>query len=203
MLSKRHARAILGAVLMSLLVAGEAQGQVSSPRSDDRWEISLGVGYYLPARDGFREYYRDGPETELTASYRFSHWMSARVDFFFTRLLDNEVQGDLQFRIFSVVPSVKVTLPKAHLPYLGAGVGYYRGTVIYRGEYYPITRREQEISKGGIGVKIYGGLKSFIVGRLFLAVKGRYCHTSLGDPYEGDFGNVGGFSVMGKLGVSF
>ena len=203
MLSKRQTSAVLAAIVLCLFSVGEARSQAAPLADDDRWEISLGGGYYLPTRAGFREYYRGGPEAEVTASFRFMPRLSARVDFFFTRLPENKVSGDLKFWMFSIVPSIKVTLPRAHQPYFGAGLGYYRGTVKYRGEYLPITKGEQEISKGGIGVKIYSGLKSFIVGRLFLAIEGRYCHTFLGDPYKGDFGNVGGFSALGKLGISF
>ena len=203
MLSKRETSAVLAAIVLCLFSVGEARSQAAPPEDDDRWEISLGGGYYLPARGGFREYYKGGPEAEVTASFRFMHRLSARVDFFFTRQPENEVSGDLKFRMFSVVPSIKVTLPRAHQPYFGVGLGYYRGTVKYRGAYYPTGGGEKKISKGGVGFKLYAGLKSKLVGRLFLGVEGRYCHTFLGDPYRGDFGNVGGFSAMGKLGVSF
>jgi opacity protein-like surface antigen len=142
-------------------------------------------------------------EAEITASFRFRPRLSARLDFSFTRLPENEVSGDLRFWMFSIVPSVKVTLFRAHQPYFGAGLGCYRGTVKYHGQYYPTGGGEKKISKAGAGFKLYGGLKSELIGRLFLGVEGRYCHTFLGDPYRGDFGNVGGFSVMGKLGVSF
>jgi opacity protein-like surface antigen len=203
MLSKRQTSTVLAAIVLCLFSVGEARSQAAPPADDDRWEISLGGGYYLPARAGFREYYRGGPEAEVTASFRFVPRLSARIDFFFTRLPENKVSGDLKFQMFSIVPSIKVTLPKAHQPYFGAGLGYYRGTVKYHGGYYPTGGGEKKVSKGGVGLKLYAGLKAKLGGRLFLGLEGRYCHTFLGDPYKGDFGNVGGFSGMGKLGISF
>jgi hypothetical protein len=207
MLSKRQTSAVLAAIMLCFFSVSETRSQAVPPPDYDRWEISLGGGYYLPARGGFREYYKGGPEAELTASYRFSPRLSARVDFFFTRLPEREILGDLEFRMFSIVPSIKVSLPKAHQPYFGAGLGYYRGTVYFEGYsyvgYQPYPHVDDKLSKGGVGFKLYGGFKSKLIGGSFLGVEGRYCHTFLGDPYRGDFGNVGGFSAMGKLGISF
>jgi hypothetical protein len=205
MLSRKLAFTILITVILCFLAFDQAQSQAASPGYDYRWEISLGGGYYVPAREGFREYYKNGPEAEITVSYRVSRLWSARVDFFFTRLPEKEVLGDLEFRMFSIVPSAKVTLPRAYEPYFGVGVGYYRGTVYYEGSTVldPYSYIDEKISKGGVGFKAYGGLKLPLVGVLFFAAEGRYCYTFLGDPYQGDFGNVGGFSAMGKLGVSF
>ncbi len=192
MLSKRETSAVLAATVLCVFSVGEARSQAAPPADDDRWEISLGGGYYVPARTGFREYYKGGPEAEITASFRFRPRLSARLDFSFTRLPEKEVSGDLKFWTFSIVPSIKVTLPRAHQPYFGAGLGYYRGTVKYHGAYYPSGGGEKKISKGGVGFKLYAGLRAKLVGGLFL-----------GDPYSGDFGNVGGFSALGELGISF
>jgi hypothetical protein len=205
MLSKRLVYTILLTIILCFLAFDQAQSQAISPVYDYRWEISLGGGYYIPAREGFREYYKNGPEAEITVSYRVSPRWSARVDFFFTRLPEKEVLGDLEFRMFSIVPSIKLILPKAYEPYFGVGVGYYRGTVYYDGStvFEPYSYIDEKVSKGGIGLKAYGGLKFSLVGVLFFAAEVRYCHTFLGDPYKGDFGNVGGLSGMGKLGISF
>jgi hypothetical protein len=205
MLSRKLASTILFTVILCFHAFDPAQSQAASPDYDYRWEISLGGGYYVPAREGFREYYKSGPEAEITVSYRVSPRLSARLDFFFTRLPEKEVLGDLEFRMLSIVPSIKLILPKAYEPYFGVGAGYYRGTVYYEGStvFEPYSKIDEKISKGGMGLKAYGGLKFSLVGVLFFAAEGRYCHTFLGDPYQGDFGNVGGFSAMGKLGVSF
>jgi opacity protein-like surface antigen len=201
MISERRIPAILAVVL--LFSVGGTQSRAAPPANEDRWEISLGGGYYVPAREGFREYYKNGPEAELTISHQAWRQFSARVDLSFARLPEKQVVGDLLFWMYSVVPSIKLSLPNVHEPYLGAGLGYYRGTVKYDGAYYPTGGGEDRVSKGGLGFKLYAGVKSNLAGGLFLGLEGRYCHTFLGDPYKGDFGNVGGFSVMGKLGVSF
>jgi opacity protein-like surface antigen len=203
MISERRTLAVFAVVLLFLFFVGGTQSQAIPPANADRWEISLGGGYYIPAREGFREYYKNGPEAELGVSHQVWRQFSARVDLSFTRLPHKQTSADLLFWMFSIVPSIKLSLPRAQEPYLGAGLGYYQGTVKYDGPYYPTGGGEKEISKGGIGFKLYAGLKSNLVSRLFLGLEGRYCHTFLGDPYRGDFGNVGGFSVMGKLGVSF
>lgn len=204
MISERRTLAVFALVLLLLFCVGRTQSQAAPPANDDSWEISLGGGYYVPAREGFREYYKNGPEAELSVSHQAWRQFSARVDLSFTRLPEKQVMGDLLFWMYSIVPSIKLSFPNVHEPYLGAGLGYYRGTVKYDGVYYPPTAGgEKEVSKGGLGFKLYAGLKSNLAGGLFLGLEGRYCHTFLGDPYEGDLGNVGGFSVMGKLGVSF
>lgn len=205
MLSRKLAYTILVTVILCFLAFDQAKSQAASPGYDYRGEISLGGGYYVPAREGFREYYKNGPEAEITISYKVSRLWSARVDFLYTRLPEKEVLGDLEFRMFSIVPSAKVTLPKAHEPYFGVGLGYYRGTVHYEGSagVTPDSYIDEKVSKGGVGLKAYGGLKLSLVGVLFFAAEVRYDHTFLGDPYQGDFGNVGGFSAMGKVGVSF
>jgi opacity protein-like surface antigen len=203
MIRERRTFAVLSVVLLCLFSIGEARSQPVQAADDGTWEISLGGGYYIPAREGFREYYKNGPEAELSVSRQVWRQFSARVDLSFTRLPQKQTSADLLFWMFSIVPSVKLSLPNVHEPYLGAGLGYYRGTVKYHGPYYPTGGGEKEISQGGVGFKLYAGLKSNLAGRLFLGLEGRYCHTFLGDPYKGDFGNVGGFSAMGKLGVSF
>jgi hypothetical protein len=60
MLSKRQTSAVLAAIVLYVFSVGEARSQAAPPADDDRWEISLGGGYYVPARTGFREYYKGG-----------------------------------------------------------------------------------------------------------------------------------------------
>lgn len=205
MFTKRQISVFLALLLMFFFSVDEARSQAVSPADNDRWEISLGGGYFLPAREGLREYYKNGPEAEFTVSRKVHNQFSARMDFFLTRLLEKKSSVGLELWTFSIVPSIKLTLRKAYRPYFGAGLGYYRGIVKYEGPYYPYYQAgggEEEISKGGVGFKIYSGLIFNFTRRFFLGLEGVYCHTFLGDPYEGYLGNVGGFSALGKLGVS-
>ena len=188
---------IFAAAICCFVCFKEVQSQTPS-HNDCKWELSLGGGYFSPAREGFREYYGSNAQFEIDAAYKISSLLRAGADFSYTRLRKSEYP--VKFTMISFAPTIKLVFRMAQTmaPYLGGGVGYYKGTVKVCAE-----SAQGKFSQNGVGLKGYGGFRYPLTERMFLAVEGRYCHTFLGDPDKGDFGNVGGFSGMAKLGMFF
>jgi len=189
---------ILGTILLGLILGHEARCQATTHEDYYKWEVSIGAGYFCPAREGFREYYGSNAQYEMGAAYKISLALRVGADFSYTRLRKSEYP--IKFTMLSFVPIVQFTFPSSGVvaPYLGGGIGYYRGKVNLQAQ-----SAQGKLLQSGVGLKGYGGVRFGIWRRLFFAIEGTYFHTFLGDPYRGDFGNVGGFSGIVKSGMMF
>jgi len=209
MLSRKRACTILAAATLCLLLATDARSQDAAPPWAHGWEISLGGGYFLPAREGFREYYQGGPEVEIGGAYRISRRVFLAIDASYNYLWK---KSWMRFTTLSFVPSVRLILPSGPPAYLGAGLGFYRGTLFFEDDtYIPsgtnpthyINVSDKSYSKNGLGLEGYAGIRHFLSGRMFLELQLRYSHTFFGDPDKGEHGNVGGLTGMLKWGMAF
>lgn len=189
----------LAVIIFCFLFLGNAKKGISAPKNEKKLEFSLGTGYFTPVREGFREYYGSNLQYEIGGAYKASSWSRVGADFSFIRL----VKHQLEFRMFSLVPSIKLVYPKNPAPYFGGGVGYCRGTVYLETIQGQGKIIKKKIAESGVTAKIFGGYRYSLSGWGFLALEVRYAHTFIGDPYKGDFGNVGGFSGVVKLGFLF
>ena len=209
MLSSKQACTILAGAALCILMVTDARSQDVVYRWDHRWEVSLGGGYFLPAREGFREYYQGGPEAEIGGAYRISGRFLLAIDASYNYLWK---KSWMRFTTLSFVPSVRLILPSGPPAYLDAGLGFYRGTLFFEDDtYIPsgtnpthyVNVSDRSYSQYGVGLEGSAGIRHFLSGRMFLELKVRYSHTFLGDPDKGEHGNVGGFSGMLKWGMAF
>ena len=209
MLSRKQTYAILATIVLCSLAASDVHSQAASPRWDYSWEISLGGGYFLPAREGFREYYRGGPEVEIGGAYKISRLVSLGIDVSYNHLWKQE---EIRFTTLSFVPSIKVLFPRTLAPYFGAGLGFHRGALVFDEHTYLrsasdpdqyINASEKDFHKIGVGLRAYAGVRYLLSSKIFLGLEAKYSHTFLGDPDRGEFGNVGGLSGMLKCGMLF
>jgi hypothetical protein len=169
----------------------------------------LGGGYFLPAREGFREYYRGGPEVQIGGAYRISRRIFLAIDASYNYLWKESWP---RFTTLSFVPSVRLVLASPPAAYVGAGLGFHRGTLFFEDDtcipsgMNPgrcVVVSDKSYSQNGLGLEGYAGIRHFLSRRMFLELQLRYSHTFLGDPDKGEHGNVGGLSGMLKWGMAF
>lgn len=189
---------ISGTILMGLILGHGGHCQTTTHEGDNKWEVSIGAGYFSPAREGFREYYGSNAQYETGATYKISSTLRAGAYLSHTRLRKSEYP--VKFTMLSFVPVIQLTFRGNGVvsPYVGGGMGYYRGKVNVQA-----PSAKGKFSQSGAGLKGYGGVRFALRSRLFLAIEGTYCRTFLGDPYRGDFGDIGGFSGVVKSGIMF
>ncbi|UCB52620.1 MAG: hypothetical protein JSV10_00560 [Candidatus Zixiibacteriota bacterium] len=209
MIRRQTGFAIFAGILLCFLSLDQAHSQATARHSDYSWEISLGGGYFLPAREGFREYYRGGPEVEIGGAYRVSRRMLLAIDVSYNHLWK---KSWMRFTTFSFVPSIKLLLPGTPAAYFGAGLGLHRGALFFEDDtHIPsgtnpsryINVSDKSYSKIGLGLEGYAGIRRFLSGKMFLELQASYSHTFLGDPDRGEHGNVGGVSGILKWGMVF
>jgi opacity protein-like surface antigen len=209
MIRRRTGFTILAGILLCGLSLHGAHSQATERHSDYDWEISLGGGYFLPAREGFREYYRGGPEVEIGGAYRVSRRMFLAFDASYNYLWKESWP---RFTTLSFVPSIRMILARVPAAYIGAGLGFHRGNLFFEDDTcIPsgtnpgrcVVVSDKSYSKYGLGLEGYAGIRHFLSGRVFLELQVRYSHTFLGDPDKGEHGNVGGVSGMVKWGMVF
>ncbi len=199
---RRKVLTFLVFIVFCSLILGYAKNGISAPGNKGKLEFSLGAGYFTPVREGFREYYGSNLQYEIGGAYKISALARVGADFSFIRL----PKDPLEFRMFSLIPSIQVLYPRNPAFYLGGGVGFCTGTVyletIRFNQNFPESFKKKQ-TEYGVAAKALAGYKLFLSSEGFLAFEGRYTHTFMGDPHQGDFGNVGGFSGVVKLGFLF
>ncbi|MGB8656480.1 MAG: hypothetical protein WCE90_01680 [Candidatus Zixiibacteriota bacterium] len=187
-------------------LTGWAQSQNITPQSNHDWEISIGGGYFSPAREGFRECDGSNLKYQIGVASKISRLTSLAIDLSYTRL--SKSVYPVRYAEISIVPSIRVLWPKALFPYWGGGLGFYSGSIGFKedenyfsqetGSY--VDAKEKKFSETGLGFELYSGIRGAINSRMFLGLELRYSHTFLGDPHKGQHGDIGGFYILLKLG---
>jgi len=174
-----------------------SQGLKSSSDQEHKFEINLDLGYFFPLRGGFREYYGSDLRYGGGISYNILEKIGVGADFSYTKLKKSEYP--VKFKMYALVPFLawKPLREDEHL-YLGGGLGYYDANVTLL-----VERTEYKQKNKGVGLIGFVGLKIGVSDAILLKLEGRMDHTFLGNPQIGDFGNVGGLNLIGKVGITF
>ncbi|KPL01987.1 MAG: hypothetical protein AMJ90_07050 [candidate division Zixibacteria bacterium SM23_73_2] len=176
-----------------------------------RFEINLNIGYFSPLRESFRQYYGSDFRYGGGMSYNITEKIGIGADLTYTNLKKSKYPA--RFQMYSVVPIVlwKPLTVNENL-YVGTGLGYYYAKVtvptvinIYDefGELIESKESKQKQWDQGVGLAGLVGMKWFFGDFLVFKIEGKVDYTIMGDPEIGNFGNVGGWYILSKVGMTF
>ncbi len=205
MIRLRKVFALIAFSLSFCLLTGEALCQSNAPQNTHDWEISIGGGYFSPTREGFRENYGSNLKYQIGIAGKISQLTSLAIDLSYTRL--SKSKYPVRYSEISAVPSIRVLWPKSLSPYLGGGLGFYRSSIDIKYMHYYSSEddyygriEDKKFIETGFGFELYSGFRGTIGSSMFWGLELRYSHTFLGDPDRGEFGDIGGFYLLLKLG---
>lgn len=174
-----------------------AAAQAGEPCKGKQFSLTVGAGMRSVKDDLYKDVYEDAGMTyyiDLGVKLFKSFEVFVHTDVFSKDGLTTFTMEDTTLKMFPIelgvrfVAEGKNPCKSKFVPYIGAGAGYYN---------YKEENVIDDINENKLGFFAEGGIRFYVISSVFIDAKGKYIFLKVDDT------ELGGFSYMGGIGISF